>query len=824
MRTLWQDLRLAARVLLRRPGFTAVAILTLALGVGANSAIFTIVDAVLLRPLPFPHPEQLVHVAANLRKLNVFGTGISVPELFDYRQRSGLFSEISAVWPISVNLTGVTQPERVEGLITDDNYFSLLGVGAQLGRVYGAADYTTGIGTVAVISDGLWHRRFGGAADVLGKSIRLDTDLYTIIGVAPRDFIHPGKTVSTDVDVWAPSGWVGPPFQPQSPRRASFLPEAIARLNPGVNISQAQQRMALFAAALRQQFPNDYPQREGWEPVIDPLGSNVVNGWQRPLFVLLGTVTLVLLIACANIASLTLAHANARRREMAIRRSLGAGVGRLVRQWITESLLVAVVGGFLGFFIAWWGVPLLVTFAPPNLPHLNGIHVNPAILFFTLVTCVVAGILFGIAPAWEAARTDVLEDLSDATRSSTATGRTRHLRKILVIAEVALAFVLLVCSGLLVESFRNVLRVSPGFDSRNLLTFNLWLPIPNNPQSGPYSTAEKQRTFYRRLLAGISAQPGVESVSGTTQLPLSGARGFFRFSIEGAETSGNEVRTAEGAFVTQDYFRTMRIPIVLGGMFSDAADPTSPEQVVVSQAFISKYFGGAASGAIGKRIRFGLAGPNPTWATIAGIAGDVRFDGLDLNSRPQIYRSQMRLPGRSWTVVIRSATSAESLARSIGGVVHAVDPDQPIFELRSMDDVIGRALAQRRFAMWLIGLFAAAALALAALGVYGVLSYTVGQRRREIGIRMAIGATRRKVLGMILWDGMASVASGIGTGLLAAIGAYRFLTSLLFQVRAADPAPFLAAILVLLVAAGAACFVPALRATRVDPIIALRYE
>lgn len=796
--------------------------MTLALGVGANSAIFTIVDAVLLRPLPFPHPEQLVHIGANLTKLNVFGTGLSVPELMDYRSKSGLFSQIAAVWSISVNLTGVAQPERVEGLITDDNYFAMLGVGAQLGRVYGASDYTTGIGNVAVISDALWHRLFGGSADVIGKSIRLDTDLYTIVGVAPRDFIHPGKTVSTDIDVWAPCGWVGPPFGPQSPRRATFLPEAIARLNSGISIPQSKQRIAAFAASLRQQFPNDYLPREGWEPVIEPLGSNVVHGWRQPLYVLLGTVTLVLLIACANIASLTLAHANARRREMAIRRSLGASVGRLVRQWITESLLVAVIGGVLGLFIAWFGVPLLMTFAPANLPHLNGIHVNIAVLVFTLLTCILAGVLFGIAPAWDAARTDVLVDLNDASRSSTATGRARRLRKLLVITEVALAFVLLVCSGLLVESFRNVLRVSPGFDSRNLLTFNLWLPVPNNPQTGPYATPEKQREFYRRLLAGISAVPGVESVSGTTQLPLSGARGFFRFAMEGGDVSSGEVRTAESAFVTADYFRAMRVPLVAGSLFDDNESPTAPEQIVVSQAFVAKYFTGRDG--IGKRIRFGPLSPNPTWATIVGVAGDVRFDGLDLNTRPQIYRSQMRLPGLNWTVVIRTTTSTDALARSVAGVVRSVDPDEPIFELRSMDEVIGRALAQRRFAMWLIALFAAAALALAALGVYGVLSYTVGQRTREIGIRLAIGASRHRVLGMVLWDGLGSVAAGIAIGALAAAGALRFIASLLFEVRGADPVPFLMAVLILLAAAGAACWIPARRATRVDPMIALRYE
>lgn len=822
MLSVWQDIRLAARVLWRRPGFSAVAILTLALGVGANSAIFTIVDAVLLRPLPFPHPEQLVHVAANLTKLNVFGTGISVPELMDYRSRSGLFAEISAVWPISVNLTDVSQPERVEGLITDDNYFAMLGVGAQLGRVYDASDYTTGIGSVAVISDAVWHRLFGGSPDVIGKSIRLDTDLYTIIGVAPRGFIHPGKTVSTDIDVWAPCGWVGPPFAPQSPRRAAFLPEAIARLKSGINLAQSQQRMAVFAASLRQQFPNDYLPREGWEPVIEPLGSNVVRGWRQPLFVLLGTVALVLLIACANIASLTLAHANARRREMAVRRSLGAGIGHLVRQWIIENLLLAMIGGVVGLAIAWFGVPLLVTFAPTNLPHLNGIHVNAAVLFFTLLTCVIAGLLFGLAPAWDAAKTDVLVDLNDASRSSTATGRARQLRKLLVVTEVALAFVLLVCSGLLVESFRNVLRVSPGFDAHNLLTFNLWLPIPNNPQTGPYSTPEKQRDFYRRLLAGISSLPGVEAASGTTLLPLSGSRGFFRFAMEGGDVSSGEVRVAEGATVTADYFHAMHIPIVSGNIFGDNDDPKSPEQIVVSQAFVTKFLPG--QNPIGKRIRFGPLSPNPSWATIAGVAGDVRFDGLDLNPRPQVYRSQMRLPGLNWTVVIRSDTTPESLARPVAGVVHSVDPNEPIFELRSMDEVIGRALAQRRFAMWLIGLFAAAALLLSALGVYGVLSYTVGQRTREIGIRLAIGASRGRVLGMVLWDGLGAVAAGLVIGAFTAIAAFRFIESLLFEVRSADPMPFLMAMAVLLAAAGAACWIPARRATRVDPIIALRYE
>jgi predicted permease len=822
MHKVWHDARYAVRTLLRGPGFTVVAVLTLALGIGANAAIFSVVYGVLLQPLPFPHPEQLVTVTNDLRGLNVFDTGISPSEIFDLRSRSGMFDEVAGVWPVNGNVTGMDKPERVDALIADVNYFSLLGVSAQLGRVFGSQDYTPGIGNVCVISDGLWLRHFGRSPGVLGKNIRLDNDLYTIIGVAPAGFRHPGKTLVTKVDFWAPSGWVGPPFDPKAGRRAWFIPDAIARLKPGISEPQARQRLDAFAAALRQDYPNDYPANEGWAPRLLPLGSDLTKGWQRPLLILLGAVGFVLLIACANVANLSLARAEARRREIAIRRALGATGGDLLRQWFVESALLAFVGAAVGLLLAVWGLPLLLRTVPASLPQVDRIGVGWPVVLFTLGASVVAGLLFGLTPALAARSVDVDAALKESPRGGSGGSRQSRVRHAVVVAEIALALVLLVCASLLVESLRQVLRVSPGFDAQNVLTANLWLPLPNEPSTGPYFKLEQRRELYREILSRLSTIPGVESVGGTSLLPLSGARGFSRFRLEGSDPKSGEVRTAETSYANAGYFRALRIPLLRGEIFEDSDRPDVPERIVVSVAFAQKYFGGMDP--IGKRISFGHTAAGTSWATISGIAGDVRFDALDLESRPQIYRSQLRSPGYEWTLVVRSAAGSDTLANALRSAVQSVDPNLPVFSVQPMSEVLSQTLGQRRFAMGLIGLFALVAIALAALGIYGVMSYVVGQRTREIGVRMALGAQRKDVLRMVLGDGLLMAGVGVGLGLVAAAAATRLLGKLLFRVPPADPVAFALAAFVLVGVALSACLLPARRATRVDPMVALRYE
>jgi putative ABC transport system permease protein len=829
MRRLTDDMRHAWRMIAKAPGVMTASVLMLALGIGANAAIFTVIDAVLLRPLPFAHAEQLVRITADLTGRGATDVGLAAAELFEYQQRGDLFAQVSGEYAINANLTGANEPERLEGQLVSVGYFDLLGARARLGRTFEARDYAPGISQVVVISDGLWKRRFGADPTVLGRIVQLDDDPCEIIGVMPPGFHHPGPRIQGDTEFWSPAGYRGAPFR--EPRYAQFeLRGAIARLRPGVSMAAAQARLDALAAGLRAAHTDAY-RGLGWRPRFVPLRDHLAGSVGPALWLLFGAVGMVLLIACANVANLLLARASARRREFAIRQALGASAGRVLRQLLTESVLLSLMAGALGVLIANWSVALLIGLAPTDVPLMADLAIDQRVLAFSVLVSIVTGLVFGIVPARQAARTDPQDILRESSRSATASRHVHYWRHALVIAEFALALSLLIGASLLLRSFAHLYAIDPGFEANGLLTARLWMPLPNDRSRGRYVPQEAQVRFYREAERRFTARSEVEAAGWISRLPLDGVPRTNPITIEGRPVETGEIVSTEWTLVSPGAFRALGIDLVKGRAFTDRDNADAPQVVVINERVVQRFFPGEDP--IGRRIRRG--GPTSTapWLTIVGVVRNVRSQSLGAEAEPQMYRPIWQIPNLAMALVVRARGTASApasdatltaLGRAIRGEVSAIDPELPLFAVRPMTMVMAEATAQRRFSMVLFGLFAGVALLLAAVGIYATMAYLVRQRSHEIGIRLAMGARPVDAIALIVRRGLTLTIAGACVGITGGVIIARLMAGLLFNVSTLDPVSFAGPALILTFVSLAACYLPASRAARIDPIQTLRVE
>ena len=818
-----QDVRYAIRTLLKSPGFAIVAVLTLALGIGANVATFSVVYGVLLRPLPFPQSEQFVRVFDDLRVTNEQDVGMSAPELWDLQDRSGVFQDISAVAPSSSAVAGGQRTVRAESLVTSPDYFTLLGAKPEMGRVYTPQDAVPGFLEPLVISDGFWRRNYGADANIIGRKMRLDGDMYTIVGVMPPGFRHPGRTLDTDVEVWLATGFNGLPFPVPAQRALRMIPGAIGRLKPGLSVAQAQAKLDAYTSELSREYPKEYPAAATWGLRLIPVKEDLVGPQRAELFLLFGAVGFVLLIACVNIANLLLARSSGRRREMAIRLTMGASHTRLARQMLTESTLLSLISGVVALFAVFLLKNAILSLAPADIPRLGEVGVSGKVLFFGFLISVLTGVLFGLAPALQAANPNQIENLREGGRGSGTGRRHTRLSRVLVISEVALSIVLLAGAGLLVRSFWHVLSVQPGFNPDHLTTVQIWIPQSNNPATDPYSVEEKRADFLLELDRRIAALPGVEqaSLSGNDTLPMNSGRNYSQFSIQGRATESERSPVADIAVVDMQYFQTMQVPLTTGRNFASADTYKTQPVAVIDQALARQYW--PNQDPVGQHVKFGF-GKGTEGVTIVGVAGDVKSDGFEAANVPHIYVPLGQFAPVNAVVFLRSKSGVEALGEAVRQEVEKVNPNVPVHSISSMDQIIARSVADRRFAVELLGLFAAVALLLAAIGIYGVMAYSFSQRTHELGIRLALGAQRLDILRMAVGEGMRTVAIGLVCGLAGAAAMTRFLQSMLFGVEPDDPITFLTVSGILAGVALFACYIPAQRATRVDPLVALREE
>ena len=818
METVFHDVKFALRVFRKSPIFTAVVLLTLALGIGANTAIFSIVNAVLLRPLPFRDSNRLEKITFSNPGVGLRDAPFSVPEFEDLKSRAGVFEEVSVVWPVSANLTGAKGPQRLELLVVSPNYFSMLGATPQLGRLFGSEDFARGFALAAIISDGLWRRSYGADPNILGRTLRLDNDVYTIVGVLPSSFRHPGKTVAKDVEVWGTAGFGADPF-PAPARDRRFLPRAIARLRPGISLRQAQARLDIMAGELRGEFPANYPPLAKWSISMEPLQQSLVGDVRPMMLVLMGTVILIILIASVNIANLLLARASGRQQEIALRLTLGAGRFRMVRQLLTESLMLSLSGGFAGIATAAVALGSTLRFLPSGIPRLSEVRVDWMVLLFALSISVLTGLFFGLAPALQSTRPDVFAAVREGARGSGYSSRANRLRSLLIASELALAVVLMIAAGLLVRSFAALLRDYPGFNPSGVVAASIWLPVPNDPKADPYAGIAPQTVFVREALRRMRAIRDVDLAGVTSALPASGEANSAALAIEDQPVESSQDLRAEVIRVSPGYFEAMQSPLIRGRFFTESDEAGKEQVAIIDESTARRYWGNRDP--LGRRLRFGQNANTP-WMSIVGIVKDIKHDGLDVDGVPHIYVSMYQRQGRVMSIVLRTALPASLLEAKIRHEVQSVDPGLPVFNVRSMGEVMDVSLAPRRFSSVLVGGFAAVALLLASIGIYGLLAYMVGQRTHEIGVRVALGAQPSHILTLILRRGMLFSSAGILAGLFLAAIAAPLMASLLYGVRPIDPLVFLAVPAVFLVVAVLASLVPARRAMNVDPIVALR--
>jgi predicted permease len=824
----WQDVRYAVRVLRKSPGFAAIAVLTIALGIGATTAIFSVVDATLLHPLPYVHPEQLVRVIDDLPGVGAKDVGMSVPEWHDFA-RSGIFEYVSPVGGGDVNVTGSSQPTRILFAAVPPNYFALLGANPELGRSFNPDDTTLGFTLEVVVSDRLWKGAFASDPQILGKNIRLDNDLYQIVGVMPASFHDPGQTAAQrSTELWAATGFAGPPAPP--PLRAShFLAPVIARIKPGLTISEAQSRLDALVASLQKEFPRDYPPQSAWKVRLVPLKQTVVGDVRQSLILLLGAVALVLLIGCVNVANLLLARASVRSREMAIRQALGAERKRLVWQLLTEGLLLSVIGGIVGVLILYCTKGLLLQIVPDSLPRLNEVSISWPVLIFALVASLVAGVVLGLAPALHAGRPELTHMLKQEGRGSTSSGEQARTRHVLVVTEFALSLVLMIAAGLLLRSFADLLQVRLGYNPQNVMAVRTWLPIPNDPATDIYRTPSLQAPFLREVLRRGRTLPGVEemAVGDLEALPLGHARtdlNPYPLIVEGRETPSSEAPLVDGAIVTPGYFHLLGMTLLRGRVFAESDDESAPPVVVINEALARTYW--PNENPVGQRIKLRTAGDRSSlaWNTVVGVIADARTESLSDASNPQMFLSLYQRTAKDWAIFLRGQLDAAAIPVQLREQVQSVNPGLPVFGAKNLNDVLSASLEERRFSMEIVGLFALTALLLAGVGIYGVISYIVSERTHEIGIRLALGAQSRSILRMIVRQGLGLAFAGAAVGLVGALIVSHLMAGLLYGVQPTDPFTFVSVALLLIAVALLACYIPARRAIRVDPLVALRYE
>jgi predicted permease len=816
-----QDVRFAFRLLVKSPAFTAVAILTLALGIGANTAIFSIVNAILLRSLPFSHPDRLVKIMANNSGVGAQDIGFSVPELDDLRLRAGVFEQVSAITAGDANLTGAERPQRHQIAIVSPNYFSMLGASAHIGRVFGPSDEVPGFAEAAVISDSLWAGGFGRDPGILGRKVQLDNDPYTIVGVLPPGFHHPGTSV-TDVEIWAACGFRADPY-PKPDRSLVVAPGAIGLLKPGISREQAQSRLAAFASQLRAEYATNYPVGSGWSIEVVPLQESLVGNVRPMLLVLMGAVALIILLASVNIANLLLARASGRQLEMAVRLAMGASRPRMIRQMLTESMILSLASGVVGVLTAIAALHF-VQFLPARIPRLAEVQVDWTVLGFALLVSLLAGLGFGLVPALQSSKAEIAVAIREGARGSGTSGKTNRLRGLLIASESALAVVLMVAAGLLLRTFWGLLQENPGFNPSRIVTANLWLPSPNNPDMDRYAKPEILNSFLRETVRRVSAIPGVDLASMTTDLPVTHLAQRRAVNIEDRPEESGKGLFSEITSVTPEYFKVLQASLLRGRLFAEDDQPGNQLVVIVDEIAARTYW--PDRDPLGRRLSFGRA--NPPWRTVVGVIKDIKSDGLDQSGVPHIYSpiyqaSALPLPGvRSLSVAVRTSLSATSLEPQIRREIQAVDPNLPVFNVRTMNEVIGGSLASRRFSAELVGVFAVMALLLASVGIYGLLAYLVGQRSQEIGVRIALGAQRSHILRLILSQGTLLAGVGVCVGLALAAIAAPMIAALLYGIRAIDPIVFLSVPLILLAVSFAASYIPARRAAKVSPVVALR--
>jgi putative ABC transport system permease protein len=807
MQTLWQDLSYGARMLMKYPGFTLIAVLTLALGIGANTAIFSVVNGVLLRPLPFDEAERLVRVYVTVPARSLRMNPVSYLNFADYRAQNSVFASMAAYSGASATFTGGVAPEQIEGVAASGDLFAALNARPAAGRLFTSADQEQGHKNIVVISHGLWQRSFGGDPKIVGRQVTLDATLYTVIGVMPHGFRFPIEQSKTDY--WVP---LNPQSEMNQERGMNYLSVA-ARLKAGVSLEQAQAEMSAIASRLEQ----DYRDKNAGRGInLVPLHEALTGNVRRALLVLLAAVGFVLLIACVNVANLQLARAASRGREMAIRSALGAAPRRIVRQLLTESLLIAALGGAIGLLLAAWSIDLLAASLPEDIPRAGGVGLDARALGFTAAITLLTSLAFGFAPALQSSRADLTESLKEGGRGVGAGAGRSRLRNLLVVTEVALSLVLLIGAGLLLKSFRHLLDVNPGFDPHGVLTATVALP------NGSYREEARQSAFFQQALSRIAALPGVAAAGVVDPMPLGGSMAMNGFSIEGRPApSAGERPATNSRIISADYLKALGIPLLRGRALSERDHAAAPQVMLINESFARHYF--PNENPLGQRIRLTIA---PKFvAEIVGVVGDVKHRGLDREAGPEAYVSYLQVPTPIMSLVVRGASGDPlRLAASVRQAVEQVDKDQPLADVKPMAAWLDESVARQSFNLLLFAVFAAVALLLAAIGIYGVISYSVAERTHEIGIRVALGAGRKDVLRLVVGQGLRLTLAGIFGGLAGAFALTRWMTELLFGVTPTDPLTYFGVVALLVLVALLACWIPARRATQVDPMIALRCE